>query len=59
MRWADLWCELALGEAVGRSTRASGTVPAVIGNAAGAYVGRGFGGRLRRVGRERLAPEAG
>ena len=31
---ADLWRELALGEAVDRSTTAGGTVPAMIGNAA-------------------------
>ncbi len=43
---ADLWRELALGETVDRSTRASGTVPAMIGNAAALETFRLFSGQL-------------
>jgi bacteriocin biosynthesis cyclodehydratase domain-containing protein len=46
---ADLWRELALGEAVDRSTRASGTVPAMVGNAAALEVFRLFSGQLSGV----------
>jgi bacteriocin biosynthesis cyclodehydratase domain-containing protein len=43
---ADLWRELALGAAVDRSTAASGTVPAMIGNAAALETFRLFSGQL-------------
>ena len=43
---ADLWRELALGEAVDRSTRTGGTVSAMIGNAAALEVFRLFSGQL-------------
>lgn len=46
---ADVWRELALGEAVDRSTRASGTVPAMIGNAAALEAFRLFSGQLSEV----------
>ncbi|MDN3352025.1 TOMM precursor leader peptide-binding protein [Actinomadura sp. DC4] len=43
---ADLWRELALGEAVERSTPATGTVPAMIGNAAALETFRLFSGQF-------------
>lgn len=43
---ADLWRELALGEAVDRSAPATGTVPAMIGNAAALEAFRLFSGQL-------------
>jgi bacteriocin biosynthesis cyclodehydratase domain-containing protein len=43
---ADLWRELALGETVDRSTPASGTVPAMVGNAAALEAFRLFSGQL-------------
>ena len=46
---ADLWRELALGEAVDRSTCASGTVPAMVGNAAALEAFRLFSGQLSGV----------
>jgi len=46
---ADLWRELALGETVDRSTRASGTVPAMIGNAAALEAFRLLSGQLSEV----------
>jgi bacteriocin biosynthesis cyclodehydratase domain-containing protein len=46
---ADLWRELALGEAVDRSTATSGTVPAMVGNAAALETFRLFSGQFSAV----------
>lgn len=46
---ADLWRELALGEGVDRSTSASGTVPAMVGNAAALETFRLFSSQLSEL----------